>query len=194
MKCSVYIATSADGFIAKPDGDIEWLLRPEYEDASTVGLVYSEFISTVDAIVMGRHSFEKVLEFDEWYYEGTEVIVLTTRELTVPERLTGKVRMMSGAPSEIVEKLENEGKEHLYIDGGITIQQFLDAKLIHELTITVIPILLGRGIPLFGNSTSEQPMKLIDLSSSSSGTIQKRYKVTPEEELDESNRTQFRYQ
>lgn len=177
MKCSVYIATSADGFIAKPDGDIEWLLRPEYADAAKVGLVYSEFISTVDAIVMGRHSYEKVLTFDEWYYEGTEVIVLTSQNLTVPEKLTGKVRFESGSPSDIVAKLAKEGKNHLYIDGGITIQRFLEEKLIGELTITVIPILLGKGIPLFGNTGTEQPLELIGVSTSPNGTVQKRYRV-----------------
>lgn len=177
MKCSVYIATSADGFIAKTDGDIEWLLRPEYEDAAKLGLVYDEFISTVDAIVMGRHSYEKVLTFGEWYYDGTEVIVLTTQDLTVPKHLSGKVKFVSATPHEIVEMLAKEGKKHLYIDGGITIQRFLDAKLINELTITVIPLLLGNGIPLFGNAGVEQPLELMDVFTSNSGTIQKRYRV-----------------
>ncbi|SHF16321.1 Dihydrofolate reductase [Fodinibius roseus] len=177
MKCSVYIATSTDGFIAKPDGDIKWLLRSEYEDAANVGLVYAEFISTVDAIVMGRHSYEKVLTFDEWYYEGTEVIVLTTQDLTPPEHLTGKVRFESATPHEIAAKLAEEGKKHLYIDGGITIQRFLEAKLIDELTITVIPILLGSGIPLFGNKGNEQPLELIEVFTAASGTVQKRYRV-----------------
>lgn len=177
MKCSVYIATSTDGFIAKPDGDIEWLLRSEYSDAAKVGLVYNEFISTVDAIVLGRHSYEKALTFDEWYYEGTEVIVLTTQELTVPENLTGKVRIESATPQVIVSKLANEGKKHLYIDGGITIQRFLEARLINELTITVIPILLGSGIPLFGNEGIEQPLELIEVFTSDSGSVQMRYRV-----------------
>lgn len=177
MKCSVYIATSADGFIAKPDGDIEWLLRSEYEDAASVGLNYTEFISTVDAIVMGRHSYEKVLTFDEWYYENTEVIVLTTKDLTVPRHLIDKVRFESGKPQEIIAKLDEEGKSHLYIDGGITIQRFIEAKLINELTITVIPILLGSGIPLFGNGTMEQPLELMEVTTAANGTIQKRYRV-----------------
>src|SRR5690625_1935116 len=98
MKCSVYIATSADGFIARPDGDIGWLLKPEYEEAAQLGLTYPEFISGVDAIVMGRHTYEKVLTFEEWGYEGIEVIVLTTREPKVPEKLAGKVRFLSGTP------------------------------------------------------------------------------------------------
>ncbi|MCH8548629.1 MAG: dihydrofolate reductase family protein, partial [Balneolaceae bacterium] len=166
MKCSVYIATSADGFIATPDGGIDWLLRSEYEDAGKIGLVYNEFISTVDVIVMGRHSFEKILTFNEWYYEDTEVIVLTTQDLKEPESLTGKVIFKSGTPQEIVMELAKEGKKHLYIDGGITIQKFLKANLINELTITVIPIILGSGIPLFGNEGTEQPLELIEVFTS----------------------------
>lgn len=177
MKCSVYIATSADGFIARQDGDIDWLLRPEFDDAGKIGLVYNDFISTVDAIVMGRHSFEKVLTFDQWYYEGTEVVVLSSQNLKVPEHLADKVRVTSGTPEQIVEELAKDGKKHLYIDGGITIQRFLEAKLIHELTITVIPILLGSGIPLFGNEGIEQRLELIDVFTSENGTVQKRYRV-----------------
>lgn len=178
MKCSVYIATSADGFIAKPDGDIEWLIRPEYSDAGKIGLVYDEFISTVDAIVMGRHTFEKALTFGEWHYEGTEVIVLTTQNLKVPADLTGRVRFESGSPQEIVTMLAKEGKRHLYIDGGITIQRFLEAKLIDELTITVIPILLGGGIPLFGHGGVEQPLERMDIFKSDWGSsVQIRYRV-----------------
>ncbi|HAC15129.1 MAG TPA: deaminase [Bacteroidetes bacterium] len=177
MKCSVYIATSADGFIARPDGDVDWLHRPEFDDAGKIGLVYNEFISTIDPIVMGRHTFEKVMTFDHWYYEGTEVVVLSTQSLKVPKHLAGKVRVTSGAPEHIVTELANDGKQHLYIDGGITIQRFLQAKLIHELTITVIPILLGSGIPLFGINGTEQLLELIEVFSSEKGTIQKRYRV-----------------
>ncbi|MEX1135731.1 MAG: dihydrofolate reductase family protein, partial [Balneolales bacterium] len=128
-------------------------------------------------IVMGRHTYEKALTFDEWYYEGIEVIVLTTQDLKVPENLTGKVRFKSGTPQEIVTELANEGKEHLYIDGGITIQRFLKEKLINKLTITVIPILLGSGILLFGNEGREQPLELIEVFTSNSGTVQKRYRI-----------------
>ncbi|HLR90477.1 MAG TPA: dihydrofolate reductase family protein [Balneolaceae bacterium] len=177
MKCSVYIATSTDGFIARPDGDIGWLLRPEYEEASQLGLTYPEFISGVDAIVMGRHTYEKVLTFEEWGYEGIEAIVLTTREPEVPEKLAGKVRFLSGTPDELVTTLEREGKRHLYIDGGVTIQRFLKAGLIDELTVTQLPILLGRGLPLFGGEGREQRLELIDLFHTGSGILQKRYRV-----------------
>ena len=177
MKCSVYIGASVDGYIAKSNGDIDWLLRPEYSTAGLKGLTYEQFISTVDAIVLGRHSFEKILSFSNWYYEGTPVVVLTSRELTIPDHLSGKVRVMSGPPEDIVSQLTSAGKRHLYIDGGVTIQRFLEARLITEITITRIPILLGSGIPLFGSTGSEQTLRLIEATTSENGFVQERYEV-----------------
>lgn len=176
-KCSVYIATSVDGFIAAPDGGIDWLLHPEYSATGMNGLSYEDFIADVDAIVMGRNSFEKVLTFDNWPYESTLVIVLSSKGIEIPEDLQGKIRAESGEPEEIVSKLAAEGMAHLYIDGGITIQRFLDAGLIHEITITRIPILLGSGIPLFGSTAIEQPLRLIEGVSSPNGFVQERYEV-----------------
>src|SRR5690625_236 len=184
MKCSVYIATSADGFIARPDGDISWLVRPEYREASDIGLVYETFVATVDAIVMGRHTYEKVITFDEWYYEGLEVVVLSSSgELNVPDSLRGKVRQLSGSPEEILDVLTKEGKRHLYIDGGVTIQRFLERGLIDELIITTIPILLGDGIPLFRPGSREQPLELLAVDSSETGPVQVRYRVITSEDV-----------
>lgn len=177
IKCSVYIATSVDGFIAKPGGDIAWLLRPEYATSEMKGLSYDDFISTIDTLVMGRNSFEKVLSFSSWPYESMPVVVLSSKGMTVPNHLQGKVRIESGTPEQIVSQLASEGKRHLYIDGGITIQRFLKARLINEITITLIPILLGEGIPLFGTTDIEQPMRLIDAVASNNGFVQVRYEV-----------------
>lgn len=177
VKCSVYIAASVDGFIAKPGGDIDWLERPEYAAAEMNGLRYEQFISTVDAIVMGRHSFEKVLSFSGWPYEGTPVIVLSSKAVAVPDRVKDKVRILAGSPEQVVSQLASEGKKHLYIDGGITIQRFLEAKLIDEITITRIPILLGSGIPLFASNGAEQPLRLIEAVASPNGFVQERYAV-----------------
>ncbi len=177
MKCSVFIATSVDGFIARTDGDIEWLMRPEFDDAMSLGLTYDAFNSTVDAIVMGRNTYEKALTFDKWYYEGTEVVVLTSRNLDCPPELVEKVRVLNGNPTEIVSTLASEGKEHLYIDGGVNIQQFLEAGLIDEITITEIPILLGTGIPLFKDGSKDHLLKLIEVNKSEKGVVQKRYRM-----------------
>lgn len=179
IKCSVYIATSVDGFIAKPDGDIEWLHNPAYAGVPIAGLSYDDFTATVDALVMGRNTFEKVLTFASWPYAETAVIVLSSRELHIPPALQGNVRHESGSPTELVNKLAQEGFKHLYIDGGITIQRFLQAGLINEITITRIPVLLGDGIPLFGSfGAAELPLQLIAAASSENGFVQVTYQVT----------------
>ena len=126
---------------------------------------------------MGRHSFEKVITFDTWQYEGTPVIVLSSKSVAIPEHLKDKVRIESGKPEDLVSRLAAEGLNRLYIDGGITIQRFLEAQLIHEITITRIPILLGSGIPLFGSTGIEQPLRLIESVSSPNGFVQERYAV-----------------
>ena len=177
VKCSVYIAMSADGFIARPDGDIEWLHRPEYTVDNLQGMSYDEFIATVDALVMGRHTFEKVLSFGVWPYEGTTVTVLSNSGMEIPDHLEGKARVLSGKPKDIVVQLGKEGYTHLYVDGGNTVQQFLRAGLIDEMTITCIPILLGDGIPLFGSTGVETPLRLIESSSSENGFVQVRYAI-----------------
>ncbi|MBP1466640.1 dihydrofolate reductase [Candidatus Chloroploca sp. M-50] len=175
VKCSVYIATSVDGFIARPDGSIDWLQRPEYATTELQGLRYEDFIATVDTLVMGRKTFEQVLTFEQWPYEGVPVVVLSHRSLAIPEQLAGKVRLMNGVPAEIVAQLGVEGKQHLYIDGGKTIQRFLEAGLIDELTITRVPIVLGAGIGLFGDPAPEQRLELLECSVSANGFVQVRY-------------------
>jgi dihydrofolate reductase len=176
IKCSVYCGASLDGFIAKPDGDIEWLHRPEYATAESTGLSYEEFISSVDMLIMGRHTFEKVLTFKEWPY-NVPVVVLSTTLRDVPNRLLQKVKLKAGSPDEIVQQLASEGQRHLYIDGGATIRRFLQARLIHEITVTYLPVLLGAGIPLFGSTDTEAPLKLLQATSSDNGFVQVRYKV-----------------
>ena len=150
IKCSVFIATSLDGFIARSDGSIDWLnaanaVVPPVEDCG-----YKAFISAVDTIVMGRNTFEQVLAFGEWPYGDTPVVMMSHRASPLPSNAPQTVTSSQEAPTDLVAKLRSQGKRHLYIDGGITIQSFLAERLINELTITVIPILLGTGKPLFG--------------------------------------------
>ncbi|WP_182090665.1 dihydrofolate reductase family protein, partial [Serratia sp. ME43] len=118
MKCSVYIATSVDGFIAGPDGDIDWLLRPEYAVSLLNGLSFEAFIADIDALVMGRHTYEKVRAFPEWPYGELPVVVLSTQ--SAPQSAE-PVRWMSGEPASVVARLAEAGCRHLYIDGGQTV-------------------------------------------------------------------------
>jgi dihydrofolate reductase len=170
MRCSVFIATSLDGFIARPDGALDWLPAGGGEPHG-----YDEFIATVDAILIGRKTFETVLSFDAWPYGRKPVVVLsrTLSAVTVPE---GAVcERMEGSPREIVDRLAARGMEHLYVDGGITVQGFLRDGLIQRMTITRIPVLLGSGIPLFGPMTGDLRFEHIATRSFPSGMVQSEY-------------------
>jgi len=151
----VYIATSMDGYIADKDNRIDWLHdipNPEGDDCG-----YQAFMSEIDALVMGRNTFETVMGFDcDWPY-SKPVFVLSNTMDSVPEGYEGKVSLLRGELSVVVKQLNAMGFNHLYIDGGVTIQNFLKEDLIDELRITTIPVLLGGGISLFGELAS--PLK-----------------------------------
>jgi dihydrofolate reductase len=171
MKASVFIATSLDGFIAREDGGIDWLpANPEPHG-------YDEFIASVDAIVIGRKTFETVLAFGGWFYGKTLVVVLSSQasELKAPEG--ANCVFMSGDPKEIVATLEQRGVKHAYIDGGVTIQRFLEAGLIQRLIITRIPVLLGSGIPLFGPLSHDVRLTHIATRAFAEGFVQSEYAI-----------------
>lgn len=156
MKNYVYIAVSLDGFIATKDGGLDWLHEIPNPEQSDYG--YAAFMSTIDAIVMGRNTFEKVLTFGAWPYDKP-VFILSNNLKDLPESLTGKAQIIKGAIKEVLAGLRKQGYANLYIDGGATIQNFLKEDFIDELIITRIPILLGDGIPLFGKL--ERSLKFI---------------------------------
>ncbi|ADB35367.1 bifunctional deaminase-reductase domain protein [Kribbella flavida DSM 17836] len=140
---AVFIAVSLDGFIARPDGSIDWLTE-RGEQAGDTG--YDEFMATVDTVVLGRNTYEKVLTFGFWPYDGKQVEVLSS---TLPADTDERVivhRTLDG----LVETLNDRGAQRVYADGGRVVQTFLRAGLLNELTITTVPVLLGAGIPLFG--------------------------------------------
>ncbi len=176
MKASVFIATSLDGFIARQDGSVDWL------PASPEPHGYEEFIATVDAIVIGRKTYDWVLSYiakagGGWPYGKLPVVVLSSslKEFSVPK--AAKCELMAGTPHEIVDRLTERGYQHLYIDGGVTIQGFLRAGLIQSITITRIPILLGSGIPLFGHISQDVRWKHVTTRSFASGMVQSGYVV-----------------
>ncbi len=146
----VYIATSLDGFIATSDGGLNWLDEIPNLEKSDFG--YAEFMSGVDAIVMGRKTFEKILTFDDWPYDKP-VYVLSKSKVNIPKELENKVEILNGTPRKVTNLLKELGHQNLYIDGGITIQGFLEEDLIDKMIITRVPVLLGEGIPLFGKLT-----------------------------------------
>ena len=171
MTASVFVGTSVDGFIARKDGTFDFLPADGGEPHG-----YDEFIATVDAIVIGRHTFETVMSFNEWPYGAKRVVVLSSRPLDL-SRINGVIEQMSGAPQAIIEWLAASGSHHLYIDGGITIQRFLREGLIDRLVITQVPVLIGEGIPLFGSLPRDVRLKHISTRSFPSGLVQSEYQV-----------------
>jgi dihydrofolate reductase len=171
MKASVFIATSLDGFIAREDGGLDWLPV----DCEPHG--YGEFIATVDAIVIGRKTFETVLAFDAWPYGQKQVVVLSASMTDFKVPAGAVCELMAGPPEEIVARLAQRGMKHLYIDGGVTIQRFLRAGLIQRLVITRIPILLGSGIPLFGPIEKDIRFEHVLTRWYPSGMVQSEYSL-----------------
>jgi len=176
MKVSVFIATSLDGYIARKDGDIDWLMSAD-TSGGTEDYGYQAFADSVDCLVMGRNCLEKVMSFPDWPYDGKRVIVLSTTIRDVPASLAGRIELYAGALTTLLERLQGEGCQRIYIDGGRTIQSFLQAGLVTDMTITTIPLLLGEGLPLF--TESERTIALHHLSTDSypSGFVQSRYEL-----------------
>lgn len=172
INASVFIGTSLDGFIARKDGALDWLPAGGGESHG-----YDEFIATVDAIVIGRKTFETVLGFDAWPYGAKPVVVLSTRPAALRAPDGARCDMMTGTPAEIVARLGARGMKRLYVDGGVTIQGFLEAGLIQRIIITRIPILLGSGIPLFGPLSHDVRLEHVATRSYPSGLVQSEYLV-----------------
>jgi dihydrofolate reductase len=172
MTASVFIGTSLDGFIARPNGDLDWLPEGGGEPHG-----YDEFIASVDVIVIGRNTFETVLGFEVWPYGNKRVVVLSSRPIDLSVVKGGVVEQMSGPPAEIVTKLAARGYDHLYIDGGITIQGFLRAGLIRRFIITRVPVLIGSGIPLFGSLPRDVRLRHLATRHYPSGLVQSEYVI-----------------
>ena len=169
MTASVFVGVSVDGFLARRDGSFDFLPA----DPEPHG--YDEFMATVDALVIGRNTFEVVMGFDAWPYGGKRVVVLSSRPLDLAAaRARGAVvEQMSGAPAEIVARLPG----HLYIDGGVTIQAFLRAGEIQRLIVTRVPVLIGDGIPLFGALPHDVRLRHVTTIAFPSGLVQSEYEV-----------------
>jgi dihydrofolate reductase len=172
MTVSIFIGTSVDGFIARPNGDLDFLPAGGGESHG-----YSEFIASVDAIVIGRKTFEKVLTLGPWPYGDKRVVVLSSRPVDLSAAGGGVVEQMAGSPVEIVSQLAASGAQHLYVDGGITIQEFLRAGLIQRLIITRVPVLIGDGVPLFGALARDILLRHVATRHYPSGLVQSEYQV-----------------
>lgn len=172
----VFIATSLDGFIARSDGAIDWLERVP-DDGDDHG--YAAFLARMDGLVMGRATFETVLGFEgPWpYVKPVVVMSRSLKQQDVPQHLTGAVRVHSGSPREVLSDLGAEGWTKAYVDGGLLIQSFLADGLIEDLVVTRVPVLLGRGRPLFGDVSGDVVLEHVSTQSFRSGLVQSHYRV-----------------
>lgn len=171
---SVFIGVSVDGYIARPDGSLDFLPPDGGEPHG-----YDEFMATVDALVIGRKTFDTVLGFEAWPYGDKRVVVLSRSPLDLSAVRGGVVEQMGGPPAEIVARLAASGARHLYVDGGVTIQGFLREGLIQRLVITRVPVLIGQGIPLFGALPRDVRLRHVATRSYASGLVQSEYEVLP---------------
>lgn len=171
----VFIATSLDGYIARTDGSIDWLMRQPVEGEDHG---YDAFIADMDVILMGRQSYETVLTFDSWPYSKPVVVLSSTlRSEERPEALVDKVQISALGPRDIMRDLTEKGIRKAYIDGGRIIQSFLREGLIQTMTVTRIPVLIGKGRPLFGDLARDIDLDHLETRHFPSGLVQSTYRI-----------------
>jgi dihydrofolate reductase len=169
-KISIYIATSIDGYIARKDGNLDWL---QYGHTGDEDYGFKNFINSIDALILGRNTYEVVAGFDKWPYEGKKVIVLSNTLKAVRK----ETELFCGPLTGLLSKLHSENTKHIWVDGGITASKFLEAGFVDELTISIIAMVLGSGIPLFSIMNQEHKCRLISTQSYPSGLVQLKYEV-----------------
>lgn len=172
MTASVFVGISVDGFMARPDGAVDFLHAGE-----GVPHGFEEFYATVDAVVIGRKTYEWVLSYGQWMYGRMRVVVLSTQTVDFSAFPKARVEQMSGDPADIVAALGATGAKHLYVDGGVTIQRFLRAGRIDRLIITRVPTLIGQGIPLFGALIHDVALEHVATRTYAGGLVQTEYRV-----------------
>jgi dihydrofolate reductase len=174
----VFIGVTLDGYIARKDGDIEWLTNPQPGNHTSVGsdrhtIGWDEFYPSVSHLVIGRGTYDKVMTFENWPYTGKQVIVLSTT-LKDPAHGASVVASLD----EAIAKLEETGAQDVYVDGGKVIQTFMQSKLIDEITVSIAPVLIGEGLPLFGSLPKDCWLDLVAAhSDGQSGMVHITYNV-----------------
>ncbi len=184
MKCSAFIATSVDGFIARKDGNVDWLHtagNQTVDMGNQADMGFYDYLKTVDCLIMGRNTMEVIanmnLSEEQWPYGDMRIIVLSSTVSEAPESLKGKISFFNGELRDLLAQLDADGFKHAYIDGGTTIQQFINEKLMNEMTIARVPVLLGEGIPLFGKPGIEVQLTDAETTAYPNDFVQVKYQL-----------------
>lgn len=174
MKVTVFLALSLDGFIARPSGELDWLDRIPAVPGNDYG--YAALWQSIDCLVLGRKSVEKVLSFPSWPYTGKPVQVLSRTLRELPPALNGLAKLApSLSEQELLRYWQQQGWHHIYLDGGVVVQSFLRQRLVNELILTWVPVLLGKGRPLFADLLRDQELELLQVQQFSNGLLQTHY-------------------
>lgn len=175
MKAIANIATSVDGYISRPDGRIDWL------QASGSGAAqhydFASLLRGIDALVIGRRTYDQALSFGRWPYGDKRVVVLSHGYVHVPGALARTVEFSPQSPGAVLQRLAWDGMARVAVNGGATIRSFLRDHLLAELTITRVPILLGAGVPLFEGLDAEVQLELLSVEALDDGLVQTRYRI-----------------
>lgn len=177
MTCSAFVAMSLDGYIARSNGDIQWLHLDAPVEDPDADYGYREFLSGIDALVMGRNTFLKVLSFGAWPYGDLPVYVLSAARLPADPKIPGTVHQLSGPPGVILDHVGRDGATRVYVDGGETIQRFLAAGLLNTLVVSILPILIGNGIRLFAETKGDTALVLRSSRAYGNGLVQQHYDI-----------------
>jgi dihydrofolate reductase len=176
----VFIATSIDGFIARPDGALDWLMQAQAAAPAGEDFGYADFMAGIDALVMGRKTFETVLGFDPWPYGQRPVWVMSRQPaLHIPGNLQPAVQHSQAAAAALLQQLALQGVQRIYLDGGELIQSWLVLDLVDRITVTTIPVLLGQGRRLWGPLPADRAWTLEAARHWDCGFVQSRYVRRP---------------
>ena len=178
VKVSVYIGISLDGFIARENGDIGWLDKANQKVTPGEDFGFHKFLESVDLIVMGRRTFQQVSSFDTWPYKDNKLIVLTSKKIEIPEKLRKSVTTSNTLfPKKLIKELSYRSVDHIYVDGGIVIREFLLARLVDEITVTIVPILIGKGKSFSGILSEDLHLRHLKTTVYDFGFVQNKYKI-----------------
>lgn len=178
VKVSVFIGTSLDGYIARENGGIDWLDDANKKVTPGEDFGFKSFLESVDQIIMGRKTFEQVITFDNWPYNNTKMIVLTSKNIEIPEKLKETVTTSdSSSPKQLINELSDQSINHIYADGGKVIQDFLSAGLVDEITVTIVPIILGKGKSYSRLLPKDLSLQRLKTTVYDFGFVQNKYKI-----------------